>query len=169
MIVIYLPHDNLETDMQAIDLIDDHRPEIRLGIERMPSTRLLGLKVLGLGDGVSLLEMAIRPEITFDGRNVQLGIVGTLADYAAVSAANTVMPAGWAAATTGIEVHNLEPANGVRLLAVGRSIRSGKGLSLGEARVYAQAEDGPVGDPTAHRLVAVAMATCRGFALEQRP
>ena len=49
MIVIYLPHDNLETDMQAIDLIDDHRPEIRLGIERMPSTRLLGLKLLGLG------------------------------------------------------------------------------------------------------------------------
>ena len=153
--------------MQDIEILENFRPEIRAGIERMPATRLLGLEVLGLGAGISLLALPVRAEVTVEGTIVQGGIVGTLADYAAVSAANTAMPAGWAASTTGIELHNLEPARGHRLLAVGRAIRSGKGLSLGEARVYAQDDDGPVGDPASHRLVAVAMATCKGFALPQ--
>ena len=36
-------------------------------------------------------------QLTFDGRSVQGGLVGTLADYAAVSAAISALPEGWAA------------------------------------------------------------------------
>lgn len=179
--------------MHPIDLIDNHRRDLAESIARMPATRLLGLTVLGLGDGVSLLQMPIRPEITFEGRTVQGGIVATLGDYAAVSAVTAALPAGWAASTTGIEAHNLDPARGARLLAVGRSCRAGKGLSLGEARVYVidredgSREDGnrndgdgndvPPGTEAAlarlaaaeagdgGRLVAVMMATCRAFEL----
>lgn len=167
--------------MYPIELIDNHRSQVRLSIERMPATQLLGLTVIGLGEGVSLLELPIREALTFDGRTVQGGLVGTLGDYAAVSAVSAALPAGWAASTTGVESHNLEPARGARLLAVGRACRAGKGLSLGEARIYAV--DAGSGDPALQgkaaaldqlaaaesgmggRLVAVVMATCRAFEL----
>lgn len=143
--------------MEDVELIENHRPDLRRAIEAMPASQLLGLKVIGFGNGVSLLELPVRAELTVEGATVQGGIVGTLADYAAVSAATAAMPEGWASATTGIEVHNLAPARGRRLLATGAAIRSGKGASLGEARVYAEEETG------ARRLVAMALATCRVY------
>lgn len=144
---------------QLTDIIENHRPDLRQAIEAMPASRLLGLRVIGFGPGTSLLELPIRPELTVEGHVVQGGIVGTLADYAAVSAATAAMPIGWASATTGIELHNLAPARGRRLVAVGTAIRSGKGASLGEARVYAEAEEGEA----SRRLVAFALASCRVF------
>jgi len=147
--------------MQSIDMIENHRPDLRQAIEEMPASRLLGLVVVGFGAGVSMLELPIRTELTVEGSVVQAGIIGTLADYAAVSAANAAMPAGWAAATTGLELHNLEPARGARLLAIGTAIRAGKGQSLGEARVYAVADDRAM--PAEPLLVATALATCRMY------
>ena len=149
---------------QDIEIIDNHRPDLRQAIEAMPASRLLGLKVIGFGPGVSLLELPIRGELTVEGHVVQGGIVGTLADYAAVSAATAAMPVGWASATTGIELHNLAPARGRKLVAFGAAIRSGKGASLGEARVFAEDED-----PSSRRLVAIALASCRVFDASQAP
>ena len=77
----------------AVDAL--HRPDLRDAILSMPVARTLGLRVVGLASGVSVMELDVRPEWTFDGRTVQGGIVGTLADFAGVSAATASLPAGW--------------------------------------------------------------------------
>lgn len=149
--------------LQDIAFIDNHRDDLRCWMEAMPAARFLGLVVAGLGAGVSRLELPIRPELTADGSVVQAGIVGTLADFAAVSAATAAMPEGWAAATTGLEMHNLAPARGERLVAVGAAIHAGKGHSLGESRVYAIAPAVHGQEGAEPLLVATAMASCRLF------
>lgn len=92
----------------------------------MPATQLLGLDVVSLGSGRSVLTMPIRPQVTFDGQNVQGGLVGVLADYAAVAAAATTLDVGWRVATLSCETHNLRPASGERLIATGEIIKGGR-------------------------------------------
>jgi uncharacterized protein (TIGR00369 family) len=126
----------------------------------MPASKLIGLKVQGFSaDGTSLLELPMRTELTFDGRVAQGGIVGMLADYAGVSAANCTLPVGWMASTTGYEVHNLAPAMGDALVAVGRLIQMGKTSAVSNAEVWAR-RDGT------HTLVAWATTTCRPFEIK---
>jgi uncharacterized protein (TIGR00369 family) len=124
----------------------------------MPASQLLGLKVIGFAQGVAVIEMPIRTEFTIDGRTVQGGLVGTLADYAAVSAATSSMPEGWRSATTGFEVHNLAAAIGTKLVAVGRAIKASRTSGVAAADVFALQ-----GDAMAH--VATALVTCRMFEL----
>jgi uncharacterized protein (TIGR00369 family) len=133
----------------------DFRGDIVKAIEAMPASQLIGLKVLGFAaDGVSLLQLPMRAELTFDGRVAHGGVVGMLADYAGVSAANCALPLGWIALTTGYEVHNLAPAVGDALVAVGRVIKMGKTIAVSGAEVWAR-RDG------LHTLVAWATTTCK--------
>jgi uncharacterized protein (TIGR00369 family) len=134
-----------------------HRPDLKAAIEAMPASRLLGLQVAGFDPaGVSRIELPVRPELTFDGRVVQGGIVGVLADYAGVSAAACMLPAGWMASTTGFEVHNIAPAVGERLVAIGRTVSLGKSSGVSRAEVLALRG----GQWT---LVCVATTTCKPF------
>jgi uncharacterized protein (TIGR00369 family) len=126
-------------------------------IEAMPASRLIGLRVLGFAPGGrSVLEVPITPGITFDGRVVQGGVVGMLADYAGVSAASSTLPAGWAASTTSFQVHNIAPATGERLVAVGTAEQVGKSHAVSTARVWALQGESAT-------LVALATTTCRPF------
>jgi uncharacterized protein (TIGR00369 family) len=122
----------------------------------MPAARLLGITVRGFGDGVSVVVMPVRHDITFDGRVVQGGIVGTLADFAAVSAAIAAAPVGTFGSTTSFDVHNLAPAAGEQLFGIGRLVKLGRSQAVAAADVYAENK----GEAT---LVATALATCRLF------
>jgi uncharacterized protein (TIGR00369 family) len=137
-------------------LTPGYRADLKALIEAMPSSRWLGLAVAGFAEGVSVIEMPVRPDMTFDGRAVTGGIVGTLADYAAVSAATAAMPDGWLSSTTSFQVYNLEPASGETLIAIGRVIHVAKSSGAGSANVYARRSG-------THVLVASATATCRLF------
>lgn len=143
------------------ELVPGHRPDLQRAIEAMPASRALGLQVVGFSPrGRSVVRMPIEPRWTFDGRSVQGGIVGTLADYAGVSAAAATLGEGWMASTAGFEVHNVAPAHGEALVAIGRSISAGRSIMVSRAEVYAVRGDDAV-------LVAVATTTCRPF--EPRP
>jgi uncharacterized protein (TIGR00369 family) len=136
------------------------RADLAAAIEAMPASRLLGLKVEGFdAAGISRLVLPIVPALTFDGRVVQGGLVGVLADYAGVSAAACTLPAGWIASTTGFEVHNVAPAVGERLVAIGRALHVGRGSAVSRAEVYAVSGDEAV-------LVCIATTTCRPFELK---
>lgn len=151
------------------------RADLKAGIEHMPASRLLGVKVRGfardqageLNQGVSVIECPVKPELTFDGRVVQAGLVGTLADFAGVSAAACTLPDGWMCSTTGFEVHNLAPAAGERLVAVGRSLFVGKSHAVSRAEVYAVAADRSASAEADGQerwtLVCAATTTCRPF------
>ncbi len=67
---------------------------------------------------------------------VQGGIVGVLADYAAVAACGTTLPDGWLMATTGSQTHNLAPATGDLLVAVAEVVRSGRRHAVARCDVY---------------------------------
>jgi uncharacterized protein (TIGR00369 family) len=133
-----------------------HRADLRRMIQAMPASELIGLQVLGFDpSGVSVIELPMRAEITFDGSVVQGGIVGLLADYAGVSAAACTLPEGWIASTTGFEVHNVAPAQGKQLVAVGRAVHVGRGSAVSRAEVFAEDGDGTLS------LVCLATTTCK--------
>lgn len=137
-----------------------HREDLVRAVMAMPCSRLLGLEVVGLGEGVSAIGLPMRPDLTFDGLTVQGGIVGTLADYAAVSAATAALPDGWGSATTAFQVYNLAPARGQRLVGVGRLVSRTRSQAVAAADVY-----GFDDDVATH--VATALATCRLIAPTQ--
>jgi uncharacterized protein (TIGR00369 family) len=138
------------------------RIDLARGIMSMPASKSLGLNVIGFAkEGVSVIEMPVAPQWTFDGRVVQGGIVGVLADYAGVSAAAATLPAGWIASTTGFEVHNISPAKGDKLVAIGRAVSLGKSLCVSRADVYALAGEEAT-------LVAIGNTTCKPLDLNPR-
>jgi len=136
------------------DLVPGYRADLAKAIAAMPASRLIGLRVLGFAPGVSVIELPIRPELTFDGYTVQGGIAGSLADYAAVSAAIVAKPDGWLGSTVNFQVHNLDRASGEKLVAIGRCVGSGSWTGLGSAEVYAV-------DGDKHTLVVMATAGCQ--------
>ncbi len=137
------------------------RTDIIAGIEAMPASKLVGLRVLGFApQGLSVIELPLRAEITFDGTVVQGGIVGMLADFAGVSAAFCTTPVGWLGSTTAFEVRNLAPAKGDKLMAIGRAIHISKSQGVSSAEVWAL-------DGEASTLVAWATTTCRFFELRR--
>lgn len=134
------------------------RADLRDAIHAMPASQLIGLKVHGFRpEGVSLIELPLTPQISFDGRAAQGGIVGMLADYAGVSAAACTLPPGGFASTTGYEVHNLAPARGQRLWAVGRAVKVGRSVAVSRAEVWAEAANG------SFTCVCIATTSCKPF------
>jgi uncharacterized protein (TIGR00369 family) len=119
------------------DASESHRTDIRVFIESMPVVALLGIRLIKLGRGNVEYELPIRPEITFDGKVVQGGIVGTLADFAGVTAAMSALDEGWFCSTVDFQVQNVAPAAGDRLIALGEAVRSGKRVGLSRVEVYA--------------------------------
>ena len=141
------------------------RRDLAAALEAMPASRLIGLQVLGFAaSGISVIALPVHGALSFDGRVVQAGIVGMLADYAGVSAAACTLAAGWMASTTGYEVHNLAPAVGTRLVAVGRAVRVGRSHAVSRAEVWAFAAEKEGGENAGKAsLVAWATTTCRPF------
>jgi uncharacterized protein (TIGR00369 family) len=126
-----------------------HRPDIVEFIESMPIVALLGVRLVELSPGRAEYELPIQREITFDRSVVQGGIVGTLADFAGVTAAMSALDEGWFSSTVDFQVQNLAPAVGDRLVAVGESLRSGRRVGLSRADAYAIRGDQRVSCATA--------------------
>ena len=127
--------------MRLDDYSAEFRPDIAAGIDAMPSTRWLGLRCIGFAPGRSAIEMPIRPELTFDGRNVQGAIVGVLADYAAISSTSAAVGEDMAALTAGFTLQNIAPARGERLVALGRVVSHTRSSAVGASDVYAVSGD----------------------------
>jgi uncharacterized protein (TIGR00369 family) len=147
------------------------RADLRDAIHAMPASIWLGLFVRGFSAaGVAVIELPLRPQLTFDGRVAQGGVVGMLADYAGVSAASCTLPPLWMASTLGYEVHNIAPAVGSRLLAVGRAQAVGRSHAVSRVEVWAQAAGTEANAEAeandALTLVAVATTTCRPFQIK---
>jgi len=111
---------------------------VREFIENMPVTAELGIALAELTPGHAKVSLTVERRHTIDGSLVQAGITATLADFAAVAAAATGLPDGWLVATTGFSVSHLASAKGDRLIAEGRSVRSGKRNLVAAADVYVE-------------------------------
>ena len=49
------------------DLVPGHRADILTRTNAMPASQLVGIRVLGFAPGISVIELPIRSDITFDG------------------------------------------------------------------------------------------------------
>lgn len=123
----------------------------------MPMARTLGLRFNRLAPGQTEVEIPVTENLTFRPGQLQATPVFAAADFAAVSAAGSLLPAGWVNATIDTTLKLVAPAAGRCIRARGRVVDAGKLLTVCAAEVYAVAEDG------AETLCATLLATARNI------
>jgi uncharacterized protein (TIGR00369 family) len=122
----------------------------------MPFVQWLGLSFQHIGPGQVDFIMPNRPEITFDGKAVQAGPIGSLLDFSGGAAAFTLAPAGVMLATIDFSVKLLAPAIGDRFVARGQVVSAGKSLIVARADAFALDEHG-------ERQIATGLVTMRAI------
>lgn len=108
----------------------------------MPMARTLGLRFTRLAPGQAEVELPITEALSFSPGRLQATAVFAAADFAAVSAAGTVLPEGWRNATVDATLKLVAPAAGQAVRARGRVVHSGQLLTVCAAEVYAVSPDG---------------------------
>ena len=103
----------------------------------MPAAQTLGLRFDRLAPGEVDLTLPYQEAFSFRPGQLQATPIFAAADFAAVAAAGTLLPPGWANATIDCTLKIVGPANGDRLVARGRVLHAAKLLTVAEARVYA--------------------------------
>ncbi|MBO9514114.1 MAG: PaaI family thioesterase [Variovorax sp.] len=103
----------------------------------MPMARTLGLRFTRLAPGEVELELPIAEAFTFRPGQLQATPVFAAADFAAVSAAGSLLPAGWRNATVDATLKLVAPAVGALLRARGRVVSAGQLLTVCAAEVFA--------------------------------
>lgn len=111
-------------------------------VQAMPMARTLGLRFTHVERGRVELEIPVAQPFTFRPGQLQATPVFAAADFAAMSAAGTLLPAGWANATIDATLKLVGPARGEKLRARGRVIDAGKLLTVCAADVFAVDADG---------------------------
>jgi uncharacterized protein (TIGR00369 family) len=127
----------------------------------MPMARTLGLRFLDARPGAVEVEIPVADAFSFRPGQLQATAVFAIADFAAVSAAGTLLPAGWVNATIDGTVKLVAPARGKALRARGRVVDAGKLLTVCAADVFAIADDGQA------TLCATWLGTARNIAPER--
>jgi len=127
----------------------------------MPMARTLGLRFVHAAPGAVTLEMPILESFCFRPGQLQATAVYALGDFAAVAAAGSLLPPGWANATVDGTVKLFAPARGACLRARGRVVDAGRVLSICAADVLAVDASGT------ETLCATWLGTARN--LEPRP
>lgn len=102
---------------------------------RSPFYRQLGTRLGEVGAGRAELQMDVEHFCLNAEGVVHGGILAALADQAAMRAVQTVLEEGRISRTAQMDVHYLAPAEGKRLRAVGRVLKTGRSVAFSEAWV----------------------------------
>ncbi|MBB3180389.1 PaaI family thioesterase [Variovorax sp. Sphag1AA] len=108
----------------------------------MPMARTLGLRFTRLAPGDVEIELPMAEAFTFRPGQLQATPVFAVADFAAVSAAGSMLPKDWHNATIDATLKLVAPAVGALLRARGRVVSAGKLLTICAAEVFAVDEEG---------------------------
>lgn len=128
----------------------------------MPMAQTLGLRFTRVEPGRTELEIPVAQPFTFRPGQLQATPVFAIADFAAVSAAGSLLPPGWANATIDATIKLLAPATGRLLRARGRVIDAGRLLTVCAADVFAVSEAGE------EKLCATLVGTARNIDATRR-
>jgi uncharacterized protein (TIGR00369 family) len=129
---------------------------IRDAVLTMPAARHLGFAFGRIAPGEAEIIQPVTQELTQHDGFVQGGVLGSLADFAAGSAAATLLPPGWANMTIDYTVKILAPGKGEEIAARGRVVKPGNLITIAAADIYAIAGPGKT-----ETLCAVALVTMR--------
>lgn len=126
---------------------------VERAIAAMPVAALLGFRFTRLDAEGAETELALRHDLTFDGRQAQASVLAALADFTAGAAVTAAAPPGSLFSTVDMSVKLLAPAAGGMLIARAAKL-GGRALAVGRADVFAR-QDG------AETLCATALITMR--------
>jgi uncharacterized protein (TIGR00369 family) len=108
----------------------------------MPMAKTLGLRFTRVAAGDIEVEIPILEAFSFQPGQLQATPVFAIADFAAVAAAGSLLPAGWFNATVDATLKLVAPAKGALLRARGRVVHAGKLLTICAADVFAVSDSG---------------------------
>ena len=141
---------------QATPLNENFARDIKALVLSMPVAQMLQLRFERMEPGEVELSLPYQDALSFRPGQLQATPVFAIADFAAVSAAGTLLPAGWVNATIDCSIKYLAPANGTTLRAKGRVVQATKLLTVATADVYS-CKDGQ------EQLCATMLATARNL------
>lgn len=114
----------------------DFKSHVEHAVLSMPAAKHLGFHFGAVGPGEAEIIQPFRVELTQGGGFFQGGVLGSLADFAAGSAAGTLLEPGWLNMTIDYTVKIISPAKGEHLVARGRVIKPGSAITVAAADVF---------------------------------
>jgi uncharacterized domain 1 len=117
----------------------DYETRVRESFARQAFMRTLGVELVHLAPGEVDLSVPFRADLTQQHGYFHAGVTASIADSAAGYAALSLYPKGTGVLTTEFKINLLRPAQGERLIARGRVIKSGRTLTICQSDVYAEA------------------------------
>lgn len=102
----------------------------------MPMAQTLRLRFNRIEVGQVELALPYQEAFSFRPGQLQATPIFAAADFAAVSAAATLLPAGWVNATIDCTLKIVGPADGVSLVARGQVLKAAKLLTVAQAHVF---------------------------------
>jgi uncharacterized protein (TIGR00369 family) len=109
---------------------------VRESFSRQGLMKHLGAQLAVLGAGQAEIHVPFRMEVTQQHNYFHAGVSGAIADSACGYAAYTLMPADASVLTVEYKMNLLAPADGEKLVARARVLRSGRTLKICVADVY---------------------------------
>ena len=104
-------------------------------VNRCPYFTLLSMTIAELGEGTSRLEVAVQEKHHQPFGMVHGGVFSSLVDATAFWAVFPLLAEGLGLTTVEMKLNYLAPAVTGRMTAVGRCLKLGKTLALGEAQI----------------------------------
>lgn len=117
------PNENFARDLEALVL-------------SMPAAQTLKLHFNRIEPGQVELTLPYQDSMSFRPGQLQATPIFAAADFAAVSAAATLLPAGWVNATIDCTLKIVGPADGTALVARGQVLKAAKLLTVAQANVF---------------------------------
>ncbi|BCB21030.1 PaaI family thioesterase [Bosea sp. ANAM02] len=130
----------------------DGEERIRASFAKQGLMATLGASLGSVTPGHVEIILTPSPAVSQQHGFVHAGAVSAIADSAAGYAGLSLMPAGRGVLTTEFKINLVAPALGERIVARGEVVKSGRTLTLAQAKVFAQ-NDGR------EKLVALLTAT----------
>ena len=120
----------------------DAERRVRDSFGRQAFMTLLGASLASVGPGAVDIELPFRADLVQQHGFLHAGVTTAIADSACGYAALSVMPADAAVLSVEYKVNMLAPAKGVRFLAMGRVVRSGRTITVVRGDVLAFDDSG---------------------------
>ena len=114
----------------------DFEARTRESFAKQGAMKLLGAELERVEPGLVQIGLAFRPELSQQHGFFHAGILSTIADSAGGYAGFTLFPADAGVLTVEFKVNLLAAADGERLTAVGRVVRSGRTLTVCSLEVH---------------------------------
>lgn len=117
----------------------DGEERIRLSFAKQGLMATLGASLGSVEPGKVEIVLIPGPAVSQQHGFVHAGAVSAIADSAAGYAGLSLMPPGRGVLTTEFKINLVAPAKGDRIIARGEVVKSGRTLTLAQAKVFAEA------------------------------